>query len=252
MTFHNKARTPKKVQFKVALVVMALLFSVVETAPADTAEERELVILLHGLGRTDRSMAKMAKKLRKAGYAVENIGYPSTKLTIERISSQYLAPTVKYASERYEKVHIVTHSMGGIITRQYLAENGSDKISRVVMLAPPNHGSEVIDNLDRLGLVKPFLGPGAEQLSTAPDSLPNSLPPASCEVGIIAGTRSYNPLFSYWVKGDDDGKVSVRSTTLEGMSDHLVVKANHTFIMRNKTVIEQVIHFLKVGQFRNA
>lgn len=240
---------------KLTLLVAALLFCTVGSGSASAESgEQEIVILLHGLGRTDRSMAKMASKLQQAGYAVENIDYPSTRLSVSQISKHYLAPTVEWASAKYKKVHIVTHSMGGIITRHYLAEHGSGQIGRVVMLAPPNHGSEVIDNLGKMGLVTPMLGPGAAELSTADNSVPNSLPPLirdDCEVGIIAGTRSYNPLFSYWVKGEDDGKVSVQSTILEGMSDHLVVKANHTFIMRNKTVIEQVIHFLRAGQFRN-
>lgn len=233
---------------------MTLLIGAVGTTFASVAGQEELVILLHGLGRTSRSMAKMASELQRAGYAVENIGYPSTRLSVEQISDQYLVPVVEEASKRYRSIHIVTHSMGGIITRHYLADRGADHIGRVVMLAPPNHGSEVIDNMGRLGLVGPLLGPGAAQLSTAADSLPNSLPPLDskrCQVGIIAGTRSYNPLFSYWVRGQDDGKVSVQSTVLAGMADHLVVDANHAFIMRNKQVIEQVIYFLRAGQFRN-
>ncbi|WP_419176113.1 lipase family alpha/beta hydrolase [Desulfosediminicola sp.] len=253
MTFQDGVRTEQMICFRMTLLATALLFSFAGTGSAGVTEQNEVVILLHGLGRTDRSMAKMADNLQKAGYAVENIGYPSTRLSIGQISDQYLVPTVQRASKKYEKIHIVSHSMGGIVIRQYLADNGPDKIRRVVMLAPPNHGSEVIDNLRKIGLMKSVLGPGADQLSTAADSLPNTLPPLNCEdcqVGIIAGTRSYNPLFSYWVKGKDDGKVSVQSTTLEGMSDHLVVKANHSFIMRNKNVIEQTIYFLSAGRFR--
>jgi len=77
-------------------------------------------------------------------------------------------------------------------------------------------------------------GPAGQQLGIGPSSLPNRLGPATFEVGIVAGDRSLNPCFSYWIPGPDDGKVSVRSTTLEGMQDFLLIHRSHTWMMWRK------------------
>ena len=128
------------------------------------------VLLLHGLGRSAVSMKYLEKRLKESGYRVENINYPSMMLTIEEIAEQYLAPVVENVAARGEEVHFVTHSMGGIVVRQYLHHYGAEHVGRVVMLAPPNQGSEVVDNWKNVPGFKALNGPAGMQLGTDPSS----------------------------------------------------------------------------------
>lgn len=222
-------------------------------APADTPIERvarpaETVVLLHGLGRTHRSMNAMARSLEAEGYRVVNLGYPSRRHSVPVLVDTLAAELEACCGSEPGPVHFVTHSLGGILVRAYGDAHGLDRIGRVVMLSPPNHGSEIVDRLpdDLLGLV---LGPAARQLGTDSTSLVHSLPPAGFELGVIAGDRSLNPLFSWWLPGDDDGKVTVESARLEGTEDFLVVPYSHTWIMHRGRVIEEVLSFLETGRF---
>ncbi|MGQ0698058.1 MAG: esterase/lipase family protein [Panacagrimonas sp.] len=217
---------------------------------AGVAVAHDTVILLHGLARSTRPMERLANSARAEGYTVNNLGYPSTTATIESLVESHLAPAVKQAvSGGATKIHFVTHSMGGILVRQYLAAHALPQLGRVVMLGPPNRGSELVD---KLGSYAPFAwvnGPAGDQLGTGPDSLPNRLGPATYTVGVIAGTRSYNPLYSALVEGPDDGKVGVERAKLEGMGDFLVMPVNHTFMMSDDEVIRQSLRFLRDGRF---
>ena len=148
------------------------------------------------------------------------------------------------------KIHFVTHSLGGILVRAYLAEHEPPNLGRVVMLAPPNKGSEFVDVLGRTAPFRWALGPTAVELGTEPDSLPNRLPTPDYEVGIIAGTRSINPLGGLVVPGESDGTVSVSSTRLHGMSDFIELPVSHTFIMYSDEAAEQAVAFLREGRFQ--
>ena len=215
-------------------------------------DAKEWVVLIHGLGRTDLSMIRLEAELTKRGYAVVNVSYPSTQFSIEYLAGEELAPAIeRCCAGGGKKVHFVTHSMGGIVLRYYLAEHEVENLGRVVMLSPPNQGSEVADWVAENELLQRVLGPSAEQLGTGPESVPNQLGPVDFELGIIAGNRTLNPLFSRMIPGADDGKVSVERAKVEGMNDFLVVPHSHTYIMMSDEVIGQVAYFLANGEFRH-
>jgi hypothetical protein len=139
--------------------------------------------------------------------------------------------------------------MGGILVRAWLSRHRPSNLGRVVMLAPPNAGSEVADKLRDRGFYRWLNGPAGQELGTDPDSVPNTLGPVDFPVGVIAGDRSINWINSMMLPGPDDGKVTVERTRVDGMADHLVIHVTHPFIMKKAEVIEQTLAFLEQGRF---
>lgn len=226
----------------------AAILLLILSAPALAGD---CVILLHGLARTSNSMNKMEHALHKAGYQVANIDYPSRKATIEELADKTIQRGLEQCPAE-ASVNFVTHSLGGILVRQYLSTNRIEQLKRVVMLGPPNKGSEVIDKLSGKPGFKLINGPAGFQLGTGKASVPNKLGPADFDLGIIAGTHSINLILSSMLPNPDDGKVSVANTKLEGMNDHIEMPVTHPFMMRNPKVIAQVIHYLQQGSFEKS
>ena len=211
---------------------------------------KEWVIILHGIAKSASSMEKLEEHLRDRGYKTVNVTYPSTAETIEVLAERYLPNAIDQCrGDGAKKIHFVTHSLGGIIARQYLQTHTLPHGSRMVMLAPPNKGSEVADKLKGLGIYKWSHGPAGQELGTDSESILNRLKPVNIEVGVIAGDTSINPIFSAMIPGPDDGTIAVERTKLKEMKDFIVVSSTHTFIMDNPLVMRQVVHFLEKGKF---
>ena len=225
-------------------IVVALFF-----VPAPVWANPDCVVLLHGLARTAGSMKPIGSALEKSGYHVVNLGYPSRKKKIEELAALAVNMGVEACPADAPQVHFVTHSLGGILVRYFLEKNELPRLGRVVMIAPPNKGSQVVDMLRDIPGYELFNGPAGVQLGTDENSIPSTLGPVAFPLGVIAGTRTFNPILSLSLPNPDDGKVSVENTKIEGMIDFIEVPHTHTFIMRAETVIEQVEYFLKNGSF---
>jgi len=181
------------------------------------------------------------------------VDYPSRAGSTEQLSEDVIGQAVRACEQvGAQRIHFVTHSLGGILVRSYLARHTLTNVGRVVMLGPPNQGSEVVDKLGKLWLFRKVAGPAGAELGTGTNSVPNQLGPPDYSVGEIAGNRSLNWIGSLMIPGRDDGKISVEKTKVAGMTGHLVIPATHPFLVRNKTAIRQTISFLRAGRFESA
>lgn len=240
-------RSRRAVRLALAVLV-ALSLSACRSGPPNAAHK---VVLVHGLGRTPASMLILQARLAGAGYGVVNFGYPSTSEPLEALVDSLAAAVLECCADA-RAVHFVTHSMGGVLVRSYLAGRAEPFEGRVVMLSPPNQGSEIIDAFSDSPLLRSLLGPAAARLGTDSTGIASELGPVDFSLGIITGDRSINPLGSWLIPGPDDGKVAVASARVEGAADFLVVPATHTFIMNRSDVAEEVVHFLAEGSFTAA
>lgn len=236
-------------KIKVAALVGALT-CVFPTMVLANPVNPDCVVLLHGLARTSASMESMSQALQGQGYVVVNHDYPSRDHNVQDLAQLTIPKALAGCPEQAEKVHIVTHSLGGILVREYLQATPIPKLGRVVMLGPPNQGSEVVDRYRNVPGFKLLNGPAGMQLGTDPQSVPASLGPANFTLGVIAGTKTFNPILSLSLPNPDDGKVSLERTKVEGMTDFIAVPHTHTFMMDAELVVEQVLHFLAHAKFR--
>lgn len=234
-------------------LIWVILF--IQTVPIffSFANEKKCLILLHGLSRTSRSLNTIENEFKKSNYFVWNKTYPSTQKKIKD-----LIPAVEDGlhfckTQNADSIYFVTHSMGGILVRQYFQNKSKDpilnQIKAVVMLSPPNHGSEVVDSLKNQKWFQWLNGPASLELGTDENSLPKRLQKVNLNIGIITGNVSSDPWFSHLFKGPNDGKVSVESAKLQEMKDFLVVPRGHTFIMESEEVIKNIFHFFDYGTF---
>jgi pimeloyl-ACP methyl ester carboxylesterase len=216
------------------------------TSNARQATDRETVVLLHGLGRSESAMWLLAARIEAAGFDVVRIGYDSLGDPPERILATVSQKIDACCKASPQPVHFVGHSLGGLIIRAYLAENEVRTPGRVVLIATPNAGTPLVDAY-RDSWWMDLAGPTAKSLGTDPDSFPNSLPAPDYPVGVIAGVRKAALLDL--IPGDDDGLVPLESTKVAGMVDFIIVESNHYFIRYSQEVARQTIAFLQTGEF---
>lgn len=242
--------------------------AVTTSQPPATAPAPETVVLLHGLGLGGWAMHRLATALTRDGYRVVNLSYPSRSVPLETLARDWLpAQLATHRTADAPRLHFVTHSMGGILVRTWLAEQrragapAPANLGRVVMIAPPNQGSAVAQKLENFPPFRWFTDVNGRRLGTTPDSLPLTLGPwpfpsstplrdsTAGQLGVIAGDVSLNPLFSAWLGGPDDGKVTVASTHLAGETAHRVLSHSHTWLQWRADTHRAVSTFLRTGRF---
>ena len=222
-----------------------------DAEPVANTHAGECVVLLHGLARSSLSMERMKWFLEDNGYQVANVDYPSRDFEIEKLASMAIEDGLAQCAAlgSGERVHFVTHSLGGILVRYYFADNKLDSLGRVVMLAPPNQGSLAVDELQDWPGFEWLNGPAGYQLGKGEGSIPLRLGNPDFEFAVIAGDESIDPVTSAVLPDPDDGRVSVSDTYLEGMADFRLVGSSHAFIMQSGEVFELVKSFLETGKF---
>jgi triacylglycerol lipase len=235
------------------LPIAAILNGCATATRAETFEvtdATECVVLLHGLNRSWRAMRPMAAALQAAGFTTANIDYPSQSGSVEEIAPLAVGMGLdKCRDTGAKRIHFVTHSLGGILLRYQNKHSPIPDLGRVVMLGPPNQGSEIIDKTRDWPGFEILAGDAGSQLGTDNGSMPRSLGPVDFELGVIAGTKTINVFSSTMLPDPDDGKVSVASTRVDGMDDFLVVGNSHHYITRSDVVFRNTEAFLRHGRF---
>ena len=234
----------------VAILALPIRSAVPDTPSQASGEPTHCVVLLHGIGGFALIMKSIELRLEKQGYVVANVTYPSLAEPIETLAIEAVEEGLdRCKAEGFGRIHFVTHSMGGILVRQYLSQTEIPGLERVVMLAPPNQGSQFADYVGASPLKKVYEPEVLPQLGTGERSVPRRLGPAEFELGVIAGTRNLRKLLPGTPKEPSDGVVTIEETKASGMTDFLDIPATHTSIVWNKEAQRQTVHFLRNGKF---
>lgn len=210
----------------------------------------DYIVILHGIARSSKHMQKLATYLQKDGFDVINLSYPSTTYTIEDLT-EIINKEISQRTTEDKSIHFIGYSMGGLMVRALIHKYNYKNLGKVVQLAPPNHGSEVADFVKNFWPYKKIFGPAGQQLITDQSAVKHLFGEVNYELGIIAGNATIDPFSSAIIPGENDGKVAVERTKLEGMKDHIVIRASHTFFPSNTEVQKQTLYFLKNGNFKH-
>ena len=189
-------------------------------------------MLVHGFGARPTFMRRLASSLKRKNLETECWGYRSLRVPIEDIADQF-AEHLRSISDRFERVHLVTHSMGCIVARAALTKHSPNNLGRWVMLAPPNRGAY---SADTWAWPLRLIFPPVKQLSTSADSFVNQLPqPSNIEFGVIGASFD-------WI-------VRTKHTHLPGEQDHFMLPCIHSQLMFDRGAAKQIRHFLDHGRF---
>lgn len=245
----SRMSCPVPIMLVIMICVGALRSGAVVAQPAEI-KDQACVVLLHGLFRSASAMKPLQWYLEDEGYATVNESYRSLSGPIEELAEQVVGESIEVCHSRgFSRVHFVAHSMGGILIRQYAASHPLSGQSRVVMLGPPNQGSQVADywsGFDLFGLLETQV---LEQLGTGDHSVARRLGPVSFQLGVIAGNLRNTTVLPGFPDRPSDGTVSVAETVVPGMLDFLEMPVLHTFMIWNRSVMAQAVYFLRHGYF---
>ncbi|ARU56935.1 lipase [Oleiphilus messinensis] len=210
--------------------------------------ESECVVLVHGLWRSGAAMQPIAEVLNQSGYNVVVIDYPSTRLAIPSLARTYIHEGVQECADSHPtKIHLVSHSMGAILIRQYLQDHMLPSGSKVVMLSPPNQGSELSERFAGRWWFDGVVGPAASSLTQ--HGIISRLAPLTVPVGIIAAKRNWSLWPDALLPEPNDGTVSLSSMALPEMNDWIEIESGHAMMRFNSAVQAQILHFLQHSHF---
>ena len=212
------------------------------------SQRPECVIVLHGILRSSKHMASLARFLENQGYRVININYPSTKRDLISLSQETWQQISKQISEE-ETINFVGYSMGGLLARVIINQHMIKNLGKVIMIGTPNKGSQIADFLKNNRMYREILGPAGQQLTTDQSKSKNILGKVNYELGIIAGSMGVYPLGWLLLKGKNDGRVTVENTKIDGMQDHIIVPRPHFYLPYSKQVQRLTLNFLRYGKF---
>jgi triacylglycerol lipase len=233
-----------------SILTCNLLFFSSTVKASELKNDGDYVIILHGITRSNKHMQKLATYLQKDGFDVINLSYPSTTHKIEDLT-EIINKEISQRTPENKRIHFIGYSMGGLMVRALIHKYNYKNLGKVVQLAPPNQGSELADFVKNFWPYKKIFGPAGQQLITDQSAVKHIFGEVNYELGIIAGNATIDPISSAIIPGENDGKVAVERTKLEGMKDHIVVSASHTFFPFNKEVQKQTLYFLKNGNFKH-
>lgn len=216
--------------------------------PESALDTRDMVVLLHGLGRSSKAMWRLEDRLIEAGFRVRSLSYDSTHQPSDVLRADIARQMADCCLERGGRLHFIGHSLGGLMVRAYLADHPVPNLGRVVVMGTPNGGSELVDRMGKRWWFS-WLGPTASELGTDAESFPASLPAPDYPVGVIAGRATSFLSSERFLPGADDGMVSLRSTRLKGMQDFAIVDARHSALRSNEQAAEYAVNFLRSGRF---
>jgi len=218
------------------------------TKPKNLYETGETVVLIHGIFDKPVVMKKIENNFRELGYRILNFEYASTRWPMDTVVLK-LSKEIAAIEPQAEKIHFVTHSLGSLVVRAYLAQTYSEKFGNLVMVAPPNQGSVFAEHFDNLKTFEWLCGPAGQHLGKDDDDYWKKFPEPNIHFGVIAGglgnEHGINPL----IPGDDDGVVAVEETKLDGMADFIIVRGIHTPLLWKKEVVQQILYFIDSGCF---
>jgi hypothetical protein len=213
--------------------------------------KKRVIILLHGIIRARGSMDSMDKYLRgRIAGSVLNMSYASTRDTLEHHAEALHHVLANIPAEC--DISFVCHSMGNLVVRRFFHRWRDPRITRVVMLAPPNQGSALGTMFHDYQLFKTVWGVSGQEITTGFGALKTELAVPPCEFGIIAGVYSNKILQNNLLEGANDLVVTVEETKLPGARDFRSVAATHTRIMANTEVQQLTYLFLQRGYFETA
>ena len=222
----------------------------IPTALNSATVHKECVVLVHGLWRSGWAMRSIANDLHDFEYQTVTISYPSTSMSIPEIAENYLPPAIEECKQQgAEQIHFVSHSMGGIIVRQYLQTHHLPLGSKVVMLSPPNQGSELSEKFGDSSWYQQIVGPSGVSLSKKEGGIISTLKAIKEPVGIIAAYRDWSLWPSTWLPKPNDGTVSVESMKLAEMDDFVLINSGHAMMRFDDHTHQQIRYFLSKGEF---
>ena len=218
----------------------------------------KVIVALHGLIRTRASMRNLSDYLKQSGdYTVITASYASTRGTLDS-HVDCLEKVIAHLGPDVTEINFVAHSLGNLVIRRWLdrtyrGEGGlrpDPRVHRIVMMAPPNHGSQLSRIFKNNVVFKWVWGKSGVQLGTSWDLLEKGLATPRCEFGILAGGgETPGQGRNRFLQGDNDFIVTVEETKLRGAADFAVLPVSHRLIMEDKTAQEYALRFFQQGYF---